>query len=98
VNFFVWTAALTKILTLDNLRKGQVIVVDWYCMCKKSGESDHVLLHCEVARELWNAIFSLFGVEWVIPRRVIELECLVGWNGKLFNFIYLEDVPLCKIF
>jgi hypothetical protein len=73
-SFFVWTAALGKILNLDSLRKRKVIVVEWYCMCKKSGESiDHLFLHCEAARELWNVIFSLFGVEWIMPRRVIEL-------------------------
>jgi len=74
VSRFVWMAALGQILTLDNLRKRKVIVVEWCCMCKRSGESiNHFLLHCEVARELWNAIFSLFGVECVMPRRVIEL-------------------------
>jgi hypothetical protein len=46
-------AALGKILTLDNLRKRLVIMMDWRCICKKSGESvDYLLLHCEVAREL----------------------------------------------
>jgi hypothetical protein len=37
--FFVWTVALGKILTLDNLRKRNAAVVEWCCMCKKSGES-----------------------------------------------------------
>jgi hypothetical protein len=32
----MWMAAFEKILTLDNLRKRHVIVVDWCCMCKKS--------------------------------------------------------------
>jgi hypothetical protein len=42
-----------NILTLDNLRKRKVIVVDWCCMCKRSGESmDHLLLYYEIAREL----------------------------------------------
>jgi hypothetical protein len=69
----VWMAALGKILILDNLRR-KVIVVDWCCMCKRSLEFIYNLfLHCEGARELWNAIFRLFGVEWVMPRRVIEL-------------------------
>jgi hypothetical protein len=73
VAFFVWTA-LGKILTLDNLRKRNIIVVDWCCMCKRSGESiDYLFLHCEVARELWIALFCLFGVEWIIPRRVTKL-------------------------
>jgi hypothetical protein len=42
-----------NILTLDNLRKRKVIVVDLCCMCKRSEESiDHLLLYCEIAREL----------------------------------------------
>jgi hypothetical protein len=67
--FFVWTNALQKILTLDNLRKRNVVVVEWCCLCKKNGKSiDHILLHCEVVRELWSCILKLFGVEWVMPR------------------------------
>jgi hypothetical protein len=51
-----------------------VLVVEWFCMCKKSGESiDHLLIHCEVARALWSSILNLFGIEWVMPRRVIDL-------------------------
>lgn len=58
VAFFAWTAALGKILTLDNLRKRQIIVINRCCMCKKNEESvDHLLFHCEVAGELWNAVF-----------------------------------------
>jgi hypothetical protein len=45
---------------MDNLTKWNLIVVDWCCMCKKSGEMvDHLLLHCEVARALWNSVFGL---------------------------------------
>jgi hypothetical protein len=43
-------------------------VVNWCCICKKSGETiDHLLLHCEVARALWNSVFGLCGLEWVMP-------------------------------
>jgi hypothetical protein len=43
--FFVWMAALGKVLNLDNLRKRNVIVVDWCCICKRSEVSiDHPLL------------------------------------------------------
>jgi hypothetical protein len=80
VGFFVWTTTLGKILTLDNLRKRNAIVVNLCYMCKKSREFiDHLLLHCEVARELWSSLFNLFGVDWVMPRRVREL--LVSWRG-----------------
>jgi hypothetical protein len=59
VVFFAWLAALGKILAMDNLRKQHIIVVEWCCMCKNNGESvDHLLLHCEIAGSLWNAIFS----------------------------------------
>uniref|UniRef100_A0A7N2MW27 Reverse transcriptase zinc-binding domain-containing protein n=1 Tax=Quercus lobata TaxID=97700 RepID=A0A7N2MW27_QUELO len=33
VAFFVWTAALRKILTIDNLRKRKIRIIDWCCMC-----------------------------------------------------------------
>jgi hypothetical protein len=51
--FFVWTTTLGKILTHDNLRKRSVVVIEWCCMCKKSGESiEHLLLHCKIAGDL----------------------------------------------
>jgi hypothetical protein len=82
VVFFVWLAALGKILTHDNLRKRNVIVIEWCCLCKKSGESiDHLLLHCEVARDLWNYILILSGVEWVMPLTVLEL--LKSWGAAI---------------
>ena len=63
VSFFMWTADLGRILATDNLQKRRVVALDGCCMCKKDGEFiDHLLLHCHVARELWNMIFSLFGV------------------------------------
>jgi hypothetical protein len=62
--FFTWSAALGKILTMDNLRKRHVIVVDRCCMCK---------VHCEVACFLWNAFFSRFGMSWLMPSRVANL-------------------------
>jgi len=84
VAFFVWTLALGNILTHDNLRKRSVVVIEWCCMCKKNGESiEHLLLHCEVACNLWSYILTLFGVEWVMPRRVKEL--LTSWEA-LFRY------------
>jgi len=51
-------------------------------MCKKSGESiKHLLLHCDVARDIWCFFYSLFGVEWVMPQRVLDL--LSSWGNSL---------------
>jgi hypothetical protein len=82
-------------LTLDNLRKRQVIVINRCDMCKSSDETvDHLLLHCEVASTLWDAIFSRFGVAWVMPKCVVDLLACwwslrggggggaVVWNGR----------------
>ena len=45
VVFFVWSVALGKIFTLNNLRTRHIRLV---YMCKKSGKTvDQVLLHCE---------------------------------------------------
>jgi hypothetical protein len=86
VVFVVWTAALGKFLTLDNLQKRNVIV-KWCYMCKKCGESIDHLLHCEVATELWSTLFQLFGGSWVMPQGVSELE---GTIGKPYCFVNME--------
>jgi hypothetical protein len=71
---FVWAAALGRILTTDNLRRRHVIVLDWCCMCKESGESiSHLLMHCSAAREVCLFIFNIFGIQWVMPSGVLDL-------------------------
>jgi hypothetical protein len=71
---FCVDSSTRKDFDFDNLRKRNVIVVDWCCVCKSSERSiDHFLFHSEVARNLWPSIFHLFGVDLVMPRRVIEL-------------------------
>jgi hypothetical protein len=95
VAFFVWLAALGKILTLDNLRKKNMVLVNRCGMCKKDEESiDHLLLHCECAQFLWNAFFSWFGLAWAMPWGVANLlqswwsgvVPVVPWFGKWFRF------------
>uniref|UniRef100_A0A2N9HTH9 Malic enzyme n=1 Tax=Fagus sylvatica TaxID=28930 RepID=A0A2N9HTH9_FAGSY len=48
--------------------------ISWCCLCKENGETvDHLLLHCPFLREVWDMVFALFGVHWVMPWRVIDL-------------------------
>jgi hypothetical protein len=97
VAFFSWTAASGKILTMDNLSRRGIILASWCCMCKADGESiDHLLLHCPYAKELWDMIFTLFGIHWVMPRRVIEVFCC--WQGRLGrhrNMVIWKAIPHC---
>ena len=81
VALFLWTASLGKILTADNLRKRNIILVSWCCMCNLDGESIvHLFLHCPVANDLWSFVFSLFGVCWVMPRKITDL--VSRWQGS----------------
>ena len=62
VSLFLWIAALRRISTTDNLRRHRVIVVDWYCMCKRDGETiDRVLMHCPIARVVDHGVFHCLG-------------------------------------
>uniref|UniRef100_A0A2N9GJ71 Reverse transcriptase zinc-binding domain-containing protein n=1 Tax=Fagus sylvatica TaxID=28930 RepID=A0A2N9GJ71_FAGSY len=48
IAFFSWTAALGKLLTIDNLRKHHLIIVDWCCLCKQSGQVLHLWAGWEI--------------------------------------------------
>ena len=81
VSFFSWTAVLGKILSTDNLRKRDIIVMDWFFMYKQSGENvDYLLLHCLIALEMWSMVFCLFGIHWVLPSQ--EKVLLASWQGS----------------
>ena len=96
VAFFRWIAALSKILTHDNLRKRNIVIVKWCCMCKKNEETvNYLLLHCEIASALWHTIFSWFGLLWVMPCRVGDLfDC--WWPGGCSrSAVVWKMIPLC---
>ena len=40
----------------------------------------HLLLHSLVANELWNMVFDLFGVQWIMLQKVLDL--LASWEGR----------------
>jgi hypothetical protein len=85
-----------KILTLDNLKNKRVIVIDRCCMCKTNGESvNHLLLHCEVARAPWNAIFSRFSLFWVMPLRVVDLFACWWTGGHSRSAVVWKMVSCC---
>ena len=66
-------------------------------MCKEDGETvDHLLLHCDFAKELWDMVFVLFGLHWVMPRRVIELfACWQGKFGRHQHINIWRAIPHC---
>ena len=78
----MWTVALGKILTMDNLRKQAILITYLCCMCKCNGESfNHPLLHCPLTSELWDLLFCLVGITWGMPHSVLAL--LESWRGTI---------------
>jgi hypothetical protein len=59
---------------VDHLQNHNILIIDWCCMCKSSGESVvHLLRHCTMVSDIWSFVFSLFGVSWVMPKTTVQL-------------------------
>ena len=71
--------------------------MDWCYMCRKNGESvDHLLLHCEVAKVLWDEIFQRVDAAWVMPMRVVDLlGCWRKMQGCHQVAMVWKMIPLC---
>lgn len=77
---FSWLAAQGARLTQEVIRVKGIVLCSRCFMCKEDGEDiDHLIVHCIVARTLWNLLNSIFGTSWVMPRSLKEV--FVIWNG-----------------
>ena len=76
--FFTWTAAWEKNLTMDNLRKCSICIVDWCCMCKNSGDwgdyrlSTTLLCLCD-----WYMVYGVLSVWDSVDNAWEDNECLL---------------------
>ena len=69
-------------MILDRLQKRGWQLPNRCFLCACEAESvDHILIHCTVARVLWDLVLSLVGVKWVFPN--IVKEVLYSWGGVL---------------
>uniref|UniRef100_A0A2N9HB87 Reverse transcriptase domain-containing protein n=1 Tax=Fagus sylvatica TaxID=28930 RepID=A0A2N9HB87_FAGSY len=42
---------------------------------------DHLLLHCQIARQLWTFVFQFVGISWVLPSQGVRIVISVGGTG-----------------
>ena len=78
VGFFAWEASKGKVLTQDQLkRRGWILANRCFLCCAEEEMINDILIHCPKARVLWDLLFSLFGVNWVLPLTV--RDTLLGW-------------------
>ena len=63
--------------------KKEFVLVCWYTLCKDDGETvNHLLLHYPFLKALWDMVFALFGIHWLMPWKVIDLlACRQGHFG-----------------
>ncbi|KAJ9709030.1 hypothetical protein PVL29_000829 [Vitis rotundifolia] len=97
VAFFAWEASWGKILTLDRIqRRGwQLANCCFLCGCTEENVN-HILVHCTVARTLWDIVLALVGVHWAFPEKVKEV--LWSWRGSFVGRKrkrIWNSIPLC---
>ena len=80
IGVFAWEATLGKVLTLDQLKRRGMSLVNRCFMCEEDEENiDHLLIHCKRAKMLWTLLLSIFGTSWVFPQTI--LHTLLAWQG-----------------
>ena len=55
-------------------------------------------LECTLAQHLWDSVFNLFGIHWVMPRTVCDLlMCWPGVLGKNMHAVIWRTIPHCLL-
>ena len=97
LGFFAWEASWGKVLTLDQLKRRGIPLVNRCFLCEEKEETiDHLLIHCSRAKMLWDLVLAITDTNWVFPRTVCQ--CLLAWQsasvGKKRKKVWMA-APLC---
>ena len=67
--------------TLNLIQKRGWALANRCFLCHEKEETiDRLLLHCTKTRVIWDLLFTLFRVSWVLPSSV--RETLLSWHGS----------------
>ena len=81
VSFFAWEAFQGRILFMDQLKRRGWSLPSRCFMYKAEEEStNRLLLHDPKATMIWQLIFALFGVQWVMSFSI--KDSLLSWCGS----------------
>ena len=97
LGFFAWEASWGKVLTLDQLKRRGIPLVNRCFLCEENEETiDHLLIHCSRAKMLWDLLLAITEANWLFPRTVRQL--LLAWQsvsvGKKRKRVWMA-APLC---
>jgi hypothetical protein len=97
VAFFVWTVALGKILTIDNLSQHHIVVLNWV-VCATVMES-LLIISCFIALLLMRCGLCLLGCLVFLGLCLLSvlglLDCWQGRFGRQRNLRVWRAVPHC---
>ena len=66
-------------ITLDQLKRRGRALANRCCLYEEDEETiDHLLIHCKIARMLWDLFLTIVGTSWVFPYSV--LHTLLAWQ------------------
>lgn len=86
VQFFMWTAVLDKISTMDMLWRKCLTLPSICLLYYQDVEStSHLLLHCPYTWEIWCGCAKDFVVSFIAPRSLKDL--LLGWGMEAFSYV-----------
>ena len=93
VSFFAWEDIWGRILTLGQLKRSYFLPNRCY-LCKVEEKSaNHLHFHCPKAAMIWQLIFALFGVQWVMPSSI--KETILSWHDSFVGKKAWNAAPLC---
>ena len=97
LGFFAWEASWGKVLTLDQLKRREIPLVNRCFLCQEEEKTiDHLLIHCSRAKMLWNLFLTIMNYNWVFLLTV--RQSLLAWQsvsvGQKRKRVWLA-APLC---
>ena len=77
LGFFAWEASWGKVLTLDQLKRRGIPLLNMCFLCEENEETiDHLLIHCSRVKMLWDLLLAIIEANWVFPVRFDNFSLL----------------------